>query len=405
MIYSYHTALMTHQIRKLRTIDRTILSSNEIKSRIVRQAAVKLDNELNSIEIKGGNYELLRRMNSETETLAISQLFQVDNEDLIRSILEEFITNREWIPKYYRHFVNNLIMKSQVKISKKDTMTIWNAIHVDGDLVSMFREKRSPEVLRDIIFACKDDSTKLFTSLKELSEEIFLMEEEILEFKSTAKLGSIMQCNLALSTKFKFKFISHVISNSGNIKLEDYRFYLKSLVSPRAVVPNPVRPNQTSPKALESAIFLHLGTVKTLIIFALNRNLAKMFNYSQILTFEGKLVRNVDSWKDLIANFRLLEATYPIQLQLRKNRLHDLANFWANTKITKIAQEDSFSQYLENVNSLENEGLSLETMKMPDELELSKNLFLLKIGKLMEKDDIKFNQAAHIISFQVINME
>ena len=131
----------------------------------------------------------------------------------------------------------------------------------------------------------------------------------------------------------------------------------------------------------------------------------KIINYLKILTFEGKLVRNVDCWKDLVANIRLLEAIYPIQLQLRKNRLHELANFWANTKITKIPQEDSFSQYLENVKSLENEGLSLETMKMPDELELSKNLFLLKIGKLMEKEDIKFNQAAHIISFQVINME
>ena len=117
------------------------------------------------------------------------------------------------------------------------------------------------------------------------------------------------------------------------------------------------------------------------------------------------MIRNVDSWKDLIANFRLLEAMYPIQLQCRKNRLHYLANLWANTKITEIPQEDSFSQYLKNVKSLENEGLSLETMKMPDELELSKNLFLLKIGKLMEKEDIKFNQAAHIISFQVINME
>ena len=117
------------------------------------------------------------------------------------------------------------------------------------------------------------------------------------------------------------------------------------------------------------------------------------------------MIRNVDSWKDLIANFRLLEAMYPIQLQVRKNRLHYLANLWANTKITAIPQEDSFSEYLQNVKSLENEGLSLETMKMPDELELSKNLFLLKIGKLMEKEDIKFNQAAHIISFQVINIE
>lgn len=265
MIYSYHTALMTHQIEKLRTIDGTILSSNEIKSKIVCQAAVKLDNELNSIEIKGGNYELLRRMNSETGTLAISELFELENEDLIRGILEEFITNREWIPKYYRNFVIDLTTKSQFKISKKKSMAIWNAIHLHRDLVPIFREKRSPEVLRDIIFACKDDSTKLFTSLEEISKEIFLMEEEILKSKSTAELGSIMQCNLALSPKFKFKYISHVVSNSGNIKLKDYRFYLKSLVSPRAVVPNPVRKNQTSPKALESAIFLHLGTVKALI--------------------------------------------------------------------------------------------------------------------------------------------
>ena len=278
MIYSYQTALMTHRIGKLRTINETILSSKEIKSRIVRQASGKLNNEVNSIEMKGGNYELLRRMNSETETLAISELFEVDNEDLIRSILEEFITNREWIPQYYRNFVQNLIRKSQVKISKKDTRTIWNGIHLQRDLVAIFREKRSPEVLRDIIFTCTDDSTKLFTSLEEISEEIFWMEKEILESKSTAKLGSIMQCNLALSADFKFKFISHVISNSGNIKLKDYRFYLKILVSPRTVVSNPSRLNQTSPKALEWAIFLHLGTVKALIKFGLNEHQAKIIN-------------------------------------------------------------------------------------------------------------------------------
>lgn len=112
-------------------------------------------------------------------------------------------------------------------------------------------------------------------------------------------------------------------------------------------------------------------------------------------------MQNVESWKSIVNHIRLLEASYPIQIQQRKNRMHYLANRWANSRLSGDSTKDNLAQFLENEKELEAEGLSLESMRIPKEFELSKNLFLLKIGKLMEKEEKDFNTAAHIIAFQV----